>query len=179
MASDPAQIGERPHRAARIARVGRLDLRGVLASGLDEPGIAVAVNDESSGRDADLAGVNSRLSTPAGSSASRKARTSCTAPAGVSSEALRMIEHPADNAPATFRAGGPAGKFHRGTVALAGRARGMRIEFNIEGLLRRDSKARADFYNAALKGEWMTINEVRAKENLQPVPWDDRSWGQD
>lgn len=24
----------------------------------------------------------------------------------------------------------------------------------------------------------MTVNEVRAKENLPPVPWGDRPWGQ-
>lgn len=58
------------------------------------------------------------------------------------------------------------------------RAAGMRIEFNIEGLLRADSKGRTEFYSAALEKKWMTINEVRAKENLAPVPWGDRPWGQ-
>lgn len=58
------------------------------------------------------------------------------------------------------------------------RAAGMRIEFNIEGLLRGDSKARAEFYDAGLKGKWLTINEVRALENKAPVPWGDRPWGQ-
>ena len=55
---------------------------------------------------------NTRLSTPGGKPASWKARTSCTAPAGVSSDALRMIEQPDDNAPATLRAGELIGKFH-------------------------------------------------------------------
>lgn len=47
-------------------------------------------------------------------------------------------------------------------------------EFNVEGLLRGDSKTRSDFYKGALGGPgsgdgWMTINEVRAKENLPPI----------
>ena len=49
------------------------------------------------------------------------------------------------------------------------RAAGITIEFNIEGLLRGDSAARSAFYNAALQNGWMTINEVRALENMPPV----------
>lgn len=49
------------------------------------------------------------------------------------------------------------------------RQSGMRIEFNLEGLLRGDSAGRAAFYKSALNDGWMTINEVRAKENLSPV----------
>jgi hypothetical protein len=55
---------------------------------------------------------NTRFSTPGGSPASAKAWTRLTAPAGVSSEALRMIEQPDDSAPATLRAGDDIGKFH-------------------------------------------------------------------
>lgn len=51
----------------------------------------------------------------------------------------------------------------------AERQSGMRIEFNLEGLLRGDSTGRAAFYKSALNDGWMTINEVRAKENLSPV----------
>lgn len=51
----------------------------------------------------------------------------------------------------------------------ADRAAGLMIEFNIEGLLRADSVGRAAFYKSALGDGWMTINEVRAKENLPPV----------
>ncbi|MEO6153408.1 MAG: phage portal protein [Croceibacterium sp.] len=58
------------------------------------------------------------------------------------------------------------------------RAQGMRIEFNLEGLLRGDSTARTAFYKEALASKWMTVNEVRAKENLAPVAWGDRPWGQ-
>lgn len=58
------------------------------------------------------------------------------------------------------------------------RADGIVIEFNLEGLLRGDSKARAAFYQAALgdtqKPGWMVRNEVRNLENLEPIDgWDD------
>ena len=53
-----------------------------------------------------------RLSTPGGRPASVKARASWKAPPGVSSEALRMIEQPADRAPPTLRDGELTGKFH-------------------------------------------------------------------
>jgi hypothetical protein len=54
---------------------------------------------------------NTRFRTPGGRPASTNACTSCTAPAGVSSEAFRMIEQPADSAPPTLRAGELIGKF--------------------------------------------------------------------
>lgn len=49
------------------------------------------------------------------------------------------------------------------------RAAGITIEFNLEGLLRGDSAARASFYQSGLANGWMTINEVRALENMPPV----------
>nr|WP_246723594.1 phage portal protein [Rhizobium sp. ARZ01] len=49
------------------------------------------------------------------------------------------------------------------------RAAGITIEFNLEGLLRGDSGARASFYQSGLNNGWMTINEVRALENMPPV----------
>lgn len=49
------------------------------------------------------------------------------------------------------------------------RANGVVIEFNLEGLLRGDSAARSNFYQSALTNGWMTINEVRALENMPPV----------
>ncbi len=49
------------------------------------------------------------------------------------------------------------------------RALGITIEFNLEGLLRGDSAARASFYQSGLTNGWMTINEVRALENMAPV----------
>lgn len=53
------------------------------------------------------------------------------------------------------------------------RAQGITVEFNLEGLLRGDSKARSDFYASGLMNGWMTINEVRALENMPPVPGGD------
>lgn len=53
------------------------------------------------------------------------------------------------------------------------RSRGMFAEFNLEGLLRADSKGRSEFYERALRNKWMVVNEVRGKENLPPVPWGD------
>lgn len=49
------------------------------------------------------------------------------------------------------------------------RAKGVKAEFVVEGLLRGDSKARGDFYASGLQNGWRTINEVRALENLPPV----------
>lgn len=47
------------------------------------------------------------------------------------------------------------------------------VEFTVEGLLRADSAGRATYYGSALGGSggsgWMTINEVREKENLPPL----------
>jgi len=50
-------------------------------------------------------------------------------------------------------------------------------EFAVEGLLRADSAGRATYYGSALGGSggsgWMSINEVRAKENLPPLEGDE------
>lgn len=49
------------------------------------------------------------------------------------------------------------------------RAAGVVIEFSLEGLLRGDSAGRSAFYQSGLSNGWMTINEVRALENLPPI----------
>lgn len=49
------------------------------------------------------------------------------------------------------------------------RAAGISIEFNLEGLLRGDSKARAEFYRIMSMIGSMTINEIRALENRPPI----------
>lgn len=54
-------------------------------------------------------------------------------------------------------------------LTTADRLAGITIEFSLEGLLRGDSAARASFYQSGLNNGWMTINEVRALENLPPV----------
>lgn len=50
----------------------------------------------------------------------------------------------------------------------AERKAGYYVEFNVEGLLRGDSTARATFYAQMVQNGLMTRNEVRAKENLEP-----------
>lgn len=50
-------------------------------------------------------------------------------------------------------------------------------KFNLDALLRADSKGRAEFYKAAIGGTqspgFMTVNEVRQLENLPPLPGGD------
>lgn len=63
-------------------------------------------------------------------------------------------------------------------MTAADRAAGYSVSFNLEDLLRADSKARAEFYRAALgdtqKPGWMVRNEVRRLESLAPVEgWDE------
>lgn len=43
-------------------------------------------------------------------------------------------------------------------------------EFLVEGLLRGDAKTRSEFYASGIQNGWMTRNEVRMRENLNPLP---------
>jgi HK97 family phage portal protein len=43
-------------------------------------------------------------------------------------------------------------------------------EFLVDALLRADSSTRADVYATALQNGWMTVQEVRERENLPPLP---------
>jgi len=54
-------------------------------------------------------------------------------------------------------------------LSPADRARGVTIEFNLDGLLRGDSASRAASYQSGIRNGYYTINEVRAWENLPPV----------
>lgn len=49
-------------------------------------------------------------------------------------------------------------------------------EFSLEGLLRGDSTSRAAFYASGIQNGWMVPNEVRDKENMQPVDWGDEPY---
>jgi HK97 family phage portal protein len=55
-------------------------------------------------------------------------------------------------------------------LTKAERDAGVTIEFNLEGLLRGDSAGRSAFYQTMTQLGAMTINEVRALENMPPVP---------
>jgi HK97 family phage portal protein len=46
-------------------------------------------------------------------------------------------------------------------------------EFLLDGLLRGDTKSRYEAYASALQNKWLTRNEVRIKENYNPVPGGD------
>lgn len=43
-------------------------------------------------------------------------------------------------------------------------------EYMIQGLLRGDSNARSDYYDRGVKTGWLTRNEARRFENLNPIP---------
>lgn len=42
-------------------------------------------------------------------------------------------------------------------------------EFNVDGLLRGDLKTRSDYYVKARQWGWLSVNDIRRKENLPPV----------
>lgn len=48
------------------------------------------------------------------------------------------------------------------------------VSFNVEGILRADSKTRSEYYASALNNGWMSRNDVRAKENLPPIEGGDK-----
>ena len=45
----------------------------------------------------------------------------------------------------------------------------MFVKFNTAGLLRGNIKDRADYYKTAIANGWMSVNEVRAKENMNKI----------
>lgn len=56
---------------------------------------------------------------------------------------------------------------------------GLFVEFNVDALLRGDTKAQADYFKAALGGPgsgpgWMSVNEIRSLQNLPPAPDGDK-----
>lgn len=44
------------------------------------------------------------------------------------------------------------------------------IRFDMDGLLRGDARARAEYYTAARNGGWMNVDDVRAREGMPPLP---------
>ncbi|MFX0573111.1 phage portal protein [Nocardia nepalensis] len=51
--------------------------------------------------------------------------------------------------------------------------RGQLAKFNVGGLLRGDQRARYDAYASARNAGWMSVNEIRALEDLPPIPGGD------
>ena len=45
----------------------------------------------------------------------------------------------------------------------------MYVQFEMKGVLRADSKTRAEFYNKGIQDGWMTRNEVREREDMEPL----------
>jgi HK97 family phage portal protein len=66
------------------------------------------------------------------------------------------------------------GAIQRRLFAPGERAR-MQAEFNVESLLRADSKGRSEFLRTMVQAGVMTINEARAKEGLPPIEGGDQA----
>jgi HK97 family phage portal protein len=47
--------------------------------------------------------------------------------------------------------------------------RGSYVKFNVAALMRGDAKTRAEFYQIALQNKWMTRDEVRVFEDMEPM----------
>ena len=43
------------------------------------------------------------------------------------------------------------------------------FEFLIDGLLRADAQTRSEFYSKAFQNGWMSVNDIREKENMNPI----------
>jgi len=48
--------------------------------------------------------------------------------------------------------------------------RGQFVKFNVDGLLRGDQKSRYDAYTQARNAGWMNVDEIRALEDMAPIP---------
>lgn len=46
---------------------------------------------------------------------------------------------------------------------------GTYLSFDTDALLRADPDARANFYKAGIDGKWLSVNEIRAREDLPPL----------
>lgn len=58
------------------------------------------------------------------------------------------------------------------------RATRFYAQFKVQGLMRGDSKARADYYASGHQNGWLTINEIRQAEDMGPVVGGDRHFVQ-
>lgn len=51
---------------------------------------------------------------------------------------------------------------------------GYRWRFDLSAMARADTAARSEMYQKAVRSSWMTVNEIRMREQLPPVPGGDR-----
>jgi HK97 family phage portal protein len=65
-------------------------------------------------------------------------------------------------------------EFNRKLLSPAEHQKGYTFKFNIGGLLRADTKTRADFYFKGIRSGFLTPNEARAWEELPSLPGGDR-----
>lgn len=64
-------------------------------------------------------------------------------------------------------------EFNRKLLTASERRRGLEFKFNVNALLRGDTKTRGDFYHKGIRSGWFTPNEVRAYEEKPPLPGGD------
>lgn len=50
------------------------------------------------------------------------------------------------------------------------RAAGMFVRVSVDGIARGDASSRANFYASGIQNNWLTPNEARAREDLNPLP---------
>jgi len=62
---------------------------------------------------------------------------------------------------------------HRDLMTPAERKRGMFVEYVVDGLERADIRTRYEAYKTGVNGGWLSPNEVRKKENMNPRPGGD------
>lgn len=61
-------------------------------------------------------------------------------------------------------------ELNRKLITREDRKKGINFRFNIESILRADSATRADIYQKAIRGGWMTPNEVRGEYGMANDP---------
>lgn len=59
---------------------------------------------------------------------------------------------------------------NRALLSSSDRASGYRITYDLRGLMRGDGQARINYYHSALTDGWLTRNEVRNLEDMNPAP---------
>jgi len=57
----------------------------------------------------------------------------------------------------------------RRLLTEAERAQGYFVEFAVDGLLRGDAKSRNESYQIGRNGGWLSVNDIRSLENLNPI----------